>query len=130
MNRNLIVLIGLMLALGVLSALISYIRADKLSPTADLAAKGLAAVRRGNLTFFGLFVPLLFGPASYFIYRSMLVRSPDNAQTWFLWLAVGVGIVLTVLAAVVFKMRGFVEFLVMHILYTAGLGWLMPRLWV
>jgi len=130
MNKNLYVLIGIMLALGVISAIITYIRADKMSPMADITAKGLTAVRHGNIIFFGAFIPLLFGPISYFIYRSSLTRSPDTAQTTFLLLAIGVAIVLTVLAAVVFKMRGFVEFLILHIIYTVGLGWLMPRLFV
>jgi hypothetical protein len=48
----------------------------------------------------------------------------------FLFLSVGVGIVLTILAAVVFKMRGFVEFTALHVVYIAALGWLMPMLWV
>lgn len=130
MNKNLYILIGIMLALGIISAIITYIRADKISPLTDITAKGLDAVRRGNILFFGAFIPLLFGPASYFIYRSLLALSPDNAQTTFLLLATGVAIVLTILAAVVFKMRGFVEFLILHVLYTAGLGWLMPRLLV
>ena len=37
---------------------------------------------------------------------------------------------LTILAAVVFKMRGFVEFTVLHVAYVAALGWIMPMLWV
>lgn len=130
MNKNLYILIGIMLALGIISAIITYFRADKMSPVADIATKGLAAVRQGNIIFFGAFIPLLFGPISYFIYRSLLTRSPDTAQTSFLLLAIGAAIVLTVLAAVVFKMRGFAEFLILHILYTVGLGWLMPRLFV
>lgn len=130
MNKNIFILIGLMVVLGVISAIVAYFRADKMSPLTDITTKGLEAVRRGNIVLYGAVLPLMFGPVSYFIYRSLLVRSPDSAQSTFLLLAIGVAFVLTVLAAVVFKMRGFVEFLFLHILYTAGLGWLMPRLFV
>jgi len=128
MNNRLLILIGLMVGLGLVSAILTYLRADKMSPLTDLATKGVAEVRKGNIIFFGVFIPVLFGPIAYVIYRTILTRSPDTAQTWFLALAIGMAIVLTVLAGVVFKMRGFVEFLVLHILYTAGLGWWMPRL--
>ena len=59
----------------------------------------------------------------------MLVRYPANPQTMFLSLAIGIGVVLTVLAAVVFKMRGLVEMTTLHILYIARFGWLIPVLW-
>lgn len=81
------------------------------------------------MIFFGLFVPVLVGPIVFYLYRSMLVRSPDTAQTTYLLLAVGLGVVFTVLAAAVFKMRGFIEFTALHVFYVVGFGWMMPRLW-
>jgi hypothetical protein len=36
---------------------------------------------------------------------------------------------LSIMAAVVFKMRGFVEFTALHVLYVAGFGWIIPMLW-
>ena len=75
-------------------------------------------------------MPVLVGLISFYVYRGMLVRYPANPQTTFLYLAIGIGIVLTVLAAVVFKMRGFVEMTTLHILYIAGFGWFIPALWV
>jgi hypothetical protein len=129
MSRNFLILLGVMVALGFVSAVLTYLRAEKMSAPADILQKGLAAVQRGNMIFFGLFVPILVGPLAYYIYRSMLARSPDTAQTSYLLLAAGIGIVFTLLAALVFRMRGFVEFTVLHILYVAGFGWMMPRLW-
>jgi hypothetical protein len=129
MNKNLLVLIGAVVVVGLISALLTYLRAGKMSPPADLASKGLAAVQKGNIIFFGVVMPLVVGPLAYFVYRGMLARSADAAQTTFLFLAVGIAVVLTVLAAVVFKMRGFVEFTVLHILYVAGFGWIIPLLW-
>ena len=129
MNKNLLVLIGVMIVLGLMSALLTYLRAEKMSPLADIASKGVAAVQNGNIIFFGLFVPVLVGPIAFFVYRGLLVRSADTAQTIFLFLAIGIAIVLSILAAVVFKMRGFVELTTLHLLYIAGFGWIMPKLW-
>jgi hypothetical protein len=60
----------------------------------------------------------------------MLARSADTAQSTYLFLAIGVAVLLSVLAAVVFKMRGFVELTVLHILYVLGFGWIVPSMWV
>jgi hypothetical protein len=96
----------------------------------ELASKGLAAIQKGNLIFYGVVMPLVVGPIAFYVYRAMLARSPDSAQTTFLFLAVGFAIVLTILAAVVFKMRGFFEMTALHIMYVAGFGWIVPMLWV
>jgi hypothetical protein len=129
MSKNTLILIGVMLAVGLISAVLTYTRTEKMASPADIASKGLAAIQKGNVIFFGLFMPILVGPISYYVYRSLLARSPDSAQTTYLFLAVGIGIVFTILAAVVFKLRGFVEFTALHVLYIAGFGWIMPRLW-
>ena len=130
MLRNITVLVGLLVVVGVVSALLTYARAGNMSPVADIQSKGLAAVQKSNLLFFGVEIPLLVGIITFFVYRSMLAHSPANANTSFLWLSVGIGVILTILAAVVFKMRGFAEFTVLHVVYIAALGWLMPMLWV
>jgi hypothetical protein len=129
MSKNTFILIGVMLALGLISALLTYIRTEKMALPADIATKGLAAIQKGNVIFFGLFVPILVGPIAYFVYRSLLARSPDSAQITYLFLAAGIGIVFTILAAAVFKMRGFVEFTTLHVFYVVGFGWIMPKLW-
>lgn len=129
MNKNWLVLLAVIVVIGILSALFTYLRSEKMASPNDLAVKGLAAVQKGNLIFYGFFMPVLVGLISFYVYRSMLVRSPLNAQTTFLYLAIGIGIVLTVLAAVVFKMRGFVEMTTLHLLYVAGFGWLIPMFW-
>lgn len=129
MSKNTFILISMMVALRLISALLTYIRTEKMALPADIATKGLAAIQKGNVIFFGLFVPILVGPIAYYVYRSLLARSPDSAQAIYLLLAIGIGIVFTILAAVVFKMRGFVEFTALHVFYVVGFGWIMPRLW-
>ena len=130
MSKNWFVLFGVILAIGIVSALFTYVRSEKMAPTSEIASKGLAVVQRGNLIFYGIFMPVLVGLISFYVYRGMLVRFPANPQTVFLALAVGIGIVLTILAAVVFKMKGFFEMITLHILYVAGFGWLVPMFWV
>jgi hypothetical protein len=130
MNKNLFVLIGVIVFVGFISALFTYLRSEKMASPADIAARGLAAVQKGNVIFYGIFMPLLVGLISFFVYRGMLARSPEAGQTTFLYLAIGIGVVLTVLAAVVFKMRGFFEMTTLHILYIASFGWFIPMQWV
>ncbi len=130
MLRNVAVLAGLLVVVGVISALLTYVRAANMSPLSDIQSKGLAVVQKGNLLFFGLEIPVLVGVITFFVYRSMLARSPDTVHTSFLLLSVGIAVALSILAAVVFKMRGFAEFTVLHVVYVAALGWIMPMLWV
>ncbi len=130
MSKNTFILIGVMVAVGFISALLTYVRSEKMALPSEIASKGLAAIQRGNVIFFGVFMPLLVGIIAFYVYRGMLARSPDSAQTTYLFLAIGIGIVFTILAAVVFKMRGFAEFTALHVFYIAGFGWIMPRLLV
>ena len=130
MNKNLLVVIGATVLVGFVSALFTYFRSEKMASPSDLATKGLAAVQRGNIIFYGIFMPVLVGLISFYVYRGMLTRSPETAQTLFLVLATGIGVVLTFLAAVVFKMRGFYEMTALHILYVASFGWFIPMQWI
>jgi hypothetical protein len=129
MNKNLLILVGVMVVIGLISALLTYVRAGKMSPQADIASKGVAAVQKGNIIFFGVVMPLVVGIIAFFVYRGMLARSADTAPTTFLYLAIGIAVVLTIMAAVVFKMRGFVELTSLHVLYVAGFAWIIPMFW-
>ena len=129
MNKNLLVLVGVMIVVGLISALLTYLRAEKMSPPADIASKGVAAVQKGNIIFFGVVMPLVVGIIAFFVYRGMLARSAGTAPTTFLFLAIGIAVVLSIMAALVFRMRGFVELSALHVLYVAGFGWIIPMLW-
>lgn len=130
MNRNFLLLLGVIVIVGIVSALFTYFRSEKMASQTDLASKGLAAIQKGNIIFYGLFMPIVVGLISFYIYRGLLARNPETAQTIFLGLAVGLGIALTILAAMVFKMRGFFEMTALHVLYVASFGWLAPLFWV
>lgn len=128
MSKNTFILLGVMVVIGLISALLTYIRSERMAPPAELASKGLAAIQKGNVIFYGIFMPILVGSIAFFVYRGMLSRSPDTAQATYLLLAAGIAIAFTILAAAVFKMRGFVELTTLHLLYVAGFGWIMPKL--
>ena len=130
MNKNWLILLGMIALVGFFSALFTYFRSERMASPADIASKGLAAVQKGNVIFYGIFMPVLVGAISYLVYRGLLARSPVTAQTTFLYLAVGIGVVLTILAAVVFKMRGFFEMTTLHLVYIVSFGWFTPLLWV
>lgn len=80
------------------------------------------------MTFYGLFMPIAVGVIAFYVFRALENRSPDSTEQTLLLLAVGIAIAFTVMAAVVFKMRAFYEFAVLHVVYTARFGWIMPLL--
>lgn len=128
MSKNIIVLVGVIIAVGVFSAVIAYFRAANLATSDEIASKGLSSIRRARVSFYGVFMPFLVGSISFYVFRFMNTRWPASAETSLLWLAIGIAVLFTVMAAVVFKMRGFVELTFLHILYVASFGCLMPKL--
>ena len=56
----------------------------------------------------------------------MVRASPDAADGRFLLLAIGIGVALELMAALVFRMRGIADFTVLHVLHVAVYGWLLP----
>jgi hypothetical protein len=130
MSKNFLTLVLIIAAVGALSAAITYVRAGSIASPTDIASKGLSAVRRSTVIFYAVFMPVLVGIITYYVLRFMNARWPATAETNLLWLAIGIALVFTVMAAVVFKMRGFAELTVLHVLYVASFGWLLPRLMV
>lgn len=85
---------------------------------------------RSSVIFYGLFMPVLVGIITFYVLRFMNARWPATAETSILWLAIVIALLFTVMAAVVFKMRGFAELTALHVLYVGSFGWLLPRLLV
>ena len=126
MDKNFLNIVAIVIVIAVVSALLVYWRAEHFGAVDDIAERGLSTVRREAVLFYGV-LPLFFGGIAWFAYKYMYNQSPENAATNFLLLALAIGVVFTVMAAVVFKMRGFSEFVALHILYAAGFGWVLPR---
>ena len=126
MDKNFLNIAAIVIVIAVVSALLVYWRAEHFGAVDDIANRGLSTVRREAVLFYGV-LPLFFGGIAWFAYKAMYNHSPQDAQTYFLLLALGLGVVFTVMAAMVFKMRGFSEFVTLHLIYLAGFGWVLPR---
>jgi hypothetical protein len=122
MGKSMIVLVVIMLGIGLVSGLLTYWRAPSLATPDALVAKGLAIIRRERVTFYGLFLPVLVGTIAYFVYCWMSARwpSPGDHAFWVLALVVALGF--TLLAALVFRLRGFVEMTALHAATSQGSG--------
>lgn len=113
------------LLMTAVSAAYAYVRTQSFGSLDVIGAKGIEAARRDNAVFYAA-VSLVVGVIGFFILRYLIGRSPEVANAQYLYAAIGIGVVLEVLAAIVFKMRGLADFTVLHLAYIAGYGWLFP----
>lgn len=128
MSKEWQITIGIMFVVAAVSAALVYWRAESFAKPEELVEKGLATYRQQQVTFYGLVMPIAVGLIAFYVFRTLENRSPDSAEQTLLLLAVGIAIVFTIMAAVVFKMRAFYEFAFLHVVYAAGFGWIMPLL--
>lgn len=115
----------IVLLMTAVSAAYAYFRTQSFGSLDLIAAKGVEAARRDNAVFYAA-VSIVVGVIGFFVLRYLVARSGDAANLQYLYLALGSGIGLEVLAAMVFRMRGLVDFTVLHLAYIAGYGWLFP----
>lgn len=127
MPRSLLSIAVLIIAVALVSAIYTYIRANVIAAPDQIASKGLPAASQDTAVFYA-FVAVLVGVIGFFVFRGMLHSSPDSASRNFLFLAVGIGIVFEIMGAVIFKMRGLADLTLLHLLHIAGYGWLLPRI--
>ncbi len=123
--RSVILIVGV----AAISGVYAFARANALTTPDQLAAKGLAAARWDTAIFFAG-VGLVVGIIGVLVYQWMGGAGSPSASRSFLLLAVGIGVALEILAAVVFKMRGLADFTALHILHIVGFGWLLPMAYV
>jgi len=128
MSRNVLVMLGLIVGIGLVSGILAYLRTASLSTPDEIAAKGLVAIRRDRVSFYSIFMPILVGVIAFFVYRFLNGRAPETAATTLMIIALGIAVVFEVLAGIVFKMRGFAELTFLHVVYVVGFGWLLPKL--
>ena len=127
MTTALLSIVLLIAVLAAISFVFTYFRAAVLASPDQISTKGLVLARRDTAIFYA-FVAVLVGAVGYVAFQAMVNASPEFAQTQFLLLALGLGVVLEIAGAVVFRMRGIVELTLLHLLFIAAYGWLLPRL--
>ncbi|MCI0708552.1 MAG: hypothetical protein L0154_00145 [Chloroflexi bacterium] len=125
MSKSLPSVVLLVIALTIISSVYAYLRAETLTATDQLEDKGLSVARRDTAVFYAG-VAVVVGIIGFFVFRAMHNASPDSAQNQFLYLAIGIGAALEIMGAIVFKMRGLADLTVLHTLYIAAYGWLLP----
>jgi hypothetical protein len=125
MLTNLIITAAITLLVAALTGVLVYRRSERMSSSTD-PAKGSEA-KRAETTRFFVVVTILIGVVSFFVYRWFLGRFPETAELAFLELAIGIGVLLTVLALFFFR-KAFVEMTVLHVLNVLAFGWIMPKL--
>ena len=78
-----------------------------------------------------LFSAIVFGFIAKGVYLWMQTRWGDAGSAYYLWLALGSAVVLSILAFValpLMKRGGAIEYTVINLLWAGGFGWLLPRL--
>jgi hypothetical protein len=126
MPRSLVSVAIVVAVVALVSGVYAYLRAASLASPQTIAEKGLAAARRDNAVFYTI-VSVVTGVIGTIVFRGMLRSAPEAADGRFLLLAIGIGVVFEIMAAIVFRMRGIVDFTVLHLLHIAGYGWILPR---
>jgi len=130
MLQNIINSLVVSIPVGILTGIIVFIRAEQFVDAAQVAAKGLAAARLQAAL--GYFIgAVVFGAIAVFAFQWIANRWPTDYQDLFLKIAIGLGIFFSILAVVVcpmIKLNRVPEFIVMHVIWAGGFGWLMPML--
>jgi hypothetical protein len=125
MSTSLARLVLLILVVAAISGVYAYLRATTLTRPDQLAAKGLERAHWDTAVFYAG-VALVVGVLGVLVFRWMGGGASPTAPRSFLLLALGIGVALEIMAAMVFKMRGLVDFTALHMLHLVGFGWLLP----
>ncbi len=130
MLQNVINSLAISIPVGILTGVIVFVRGQNFVDAAQVAARGLAAAKLQAAL--GYFIgAVVFGAIAVFVFQWMAARWSTNYKDLFLKIAVGLGIFLSILAIVVcplIKLNRIPEFILMHVFYVAGFGWVMPML--
>ena len=130
MLQNILNSLAVSIPVGIITGVIVFIRSQNFVDAAQVAAKGLAAARLQAVL--GYFIgAVVFGAIAVFAFQWMAGRWTANYQDLFLKIAIGLGIFFSILAVVVcplIKLNRIPEFILMHVFYVAGFGWVMPML--
>jgi len=129
MSPSLVRLALLILIVAAISGVYAFLRAATLTMPDQLAAKGLERARWDTAVFY-VGVAVVVGILGTFVFGWMGGATSPNAPRSFLLLALGIGVALEIMAAVVFKMRGLADFTALHIVQIVGFGWLLPMLYI
>ncbi len=132
MFKNLLTALIVILPVTLLSGGLTYWRAEPLTEeqTVETSSKE-PEIGATTLTFAAAVFSVIFGLITTVLYTWMVGRWPGTAFNVYLGLAIGLTIFFSIAAALVrpaAKMSGVPECIVLHIVFGAGYGWLLPLL--
>ena len=130
MLQNIINSLVVSIPVGILTGIIVFIRGEQFVDAAQVATKGMAAARLQAALGY-IIGAVVFGAIAVFALQWVANRWPADYKDLFLKLAIGLGIFFSLLAIVVcpmIKLNRVPEFIIMHVIWAGGFGWLMPML--
>jgi hypothetical protein len=117
-------------SVSLLSGVVAFWHGEQLLGWYPIPAKGTAGRIVIALVFTVLAV--VFGLVAISVYAWVVGRWPDSAPQIYLWLGVGLAVLLSIAGAIVPRVlnkRGpVVAWTVLNFLWGLGYGWLLPRL--
>ncbi len=132
MFKNLLTALIVILPVTLLSGGLTYWRAEPLTEekTPEASVKG-PEISATTLTFAAVAFSVIFGLITTALYTWMVGRWPGTAFNVYLGLAIGLTILFSIAVAIVrpaVNMGAVPECIVLHVLFGAGYGWLLPLL--
>ena len=115
---------------ALLSGLVAFWRGEQLLAWYPIPVKGTAGRIVIALVF--AILAVVFGLVAISVYAWVMGRWPDSAPQIYLWLGVGLAVLLSIVGVIVpsiLKRRGpVVAWTVLNFLWGVGYGWLLPML--
>ncbi len=126
MNKSTLVIV----LISVLTGIVAFVRGERMLAWYPLPLKGIAGWIVVGVVF--AIAAAIFGLAANSVYGRLLVSRPDTAAQIYLWVGVGVAVLLTVAGFIVptaIKRQGpVIAWTVMNFIWGIGYGWMLPSL--
>lgn len=126
MNKSTLVIVSISLLTGI----VAFVRGERMLAWYPLPLKGVVGWIVIAVVF--AIVAAIFGAVANSVYGRLITSRPDTAAQIYMWVGIGVAILLTVAGFIVpsaLKKQGpVIAWAVMNFLWGVGYGWVLPRL--
>ena len=126
MNKSTLVIVSVSLLTGI----VAFVRGERMLGWYPLPLKGVAGWIVIAVVF--AIVATIFGLVANSVYGRLVASRPDTAAQIYMWVGIGVAILLTIAGFIVpsaLKKQGpVIAWALMNFLWGVGYGWVLPRL--
>ena len=126
MNKSTLVIVSVSLLTGI----VAFVRGERMLAWYPLPLKGVAGWIVIAVVF--AIVAAIFGTVANSVYGRLIASRPDTAAQIYMWVGIGVAILLTIAGFIVpsaLKKQGpVIAWALMNFLWGVGYGWVLPRL--